>query len=232
MTDTSDTRQHFHEELEGLEDSLLDIAERAERMVGRAVQALMEDSMDLAIEVVNEDHEIDETYRRNHDEWIRLVARQGPMGGDLRLMAALLHMSITLERMGDQAVNIAKMVEITQGLPRSSRILGRIQEMSDLVRPMIRTAVHAFSQRDVEEARLLPAMDEPVDRLNRTMYREVLECGGDPELLEWATQMMLVSRALERIGDQAVDIGEQVAYLETGEYKEWSEEGIRSSGDH
>ena len=226
MTDTSDTRQHFHEQLEQLEDTMLDMAERAERMVHKAVTALVSDDPDLAAEVVAEDREVDEIYRRSHDEWIRLVARQAPVGSDLRVMAALLHLGVTLERMGDQAVNIAKMVEITEGLPRSTAILERIQEMSDLVRPMIRAAVHAFSQRDVEEARLLPAMDEPVDRLNRLTYRDVIECGRDPAMLEWATQMMLVSRALERVGDQAVDMGEQLAYIETGEFAEWSESGL------
>jgi phosphate transport system protein len=98
--------------------------------------------------------------------------------------------------------------------------------MGDLVRPMIRTGVEALVRRDLEEARLLPAMDEPVDRLNRNMYKEVVDCGPDPAMLEWATRMMMVSRALERIGDQVVDIAEQTAFLLTGEMMEFGEEVI------
>ncbi|MFO7548454.1 MAG: phosphate signaling complex protein PhoU [Acidimicrobiia bacterium] len=231
MTDQGDTRQHFHASLAELEESLLDVAERAERAVEKAVRALVAGDVELAAQVVAEDHEIDGIYRHAHDEWIRLVALQAPMGSDLRLLAALLHLGVTFERMGDQAVNVARIVEITQGLPRAARMLERIQEMGDLVRPMIHTAIHSFARRDVDEARLLPAMDEPVDRLNRTMYREVLECGNDPELLEWATQMMLVARALERVGDQAVDVGEQLAFLVTGEYTEWSQLPAGDGGD-
>ncbi|HEY7565786.1 MAG TPA: PhoU domain-containing protein, partial [Acidimicrobiia bacterium] len=126
-------------------------------------------------------------------------------------------------RMGDQCVNIAKLAQVTFGLPRSDRIVAQIREMGDLVRPMIRTGVEAFVRRDVDEARLLPAMDEPVDRLNRNLYKEVVDCGSDPQLLEWATRMMIVSRALERIGDQVVDVGEQVVYLVTGELQEFGE---------
>ncbi len=103
--------------------------------------------------------------------------------------------------------------------------------MADLVRPMLRTAAGAFLRRDADEARLLPAMDEPVDRINRNMYREVVACGSDPRLLEWATHMMMAARALERIGDQAVDIGEQVVYLVTGEYQEFSEEAFTARAD-
>jgi phosphate transport system protein len=101
--------------------------------------------------------------------------------------------------------------------------------MGDLVRPMIRTGVEALVRRDLDEARLLPAMDEPIDRLNRNMYKEVVDCGSDPGMLEWATRMMIVSRAIERIGDQVVDIAEQTAFLLTGEMMEFNEEGIAAS---
>jgi len=154
------------------------------------------------------------------------MARQQPMGGDLRLMSALLHLNVTLERTGDQCVNIAKLARLSEGLPMRSQIIEQIREMADLVRPMIRTAAEAFVRRDADEARLLPAMDEPVDRINRLMYREVVECAPDGKLIEWATHMMMAARALERIGDQAVDIGEQVVFLVTGEFHEFSEESF------
>lgn len=225
-----DVRSHFHQELEQLCETILEVAERADRMVGKSVEAVVRADPQLADQVVAEDEIIDRTYHASHNKWVDLIARQQPMGGDLRLMSVLLHLNVTLERMGDQCVNIATMAKVTHGLPRADRIVEQIQEMGDLVRPMIRTAVHAFVRRDPDEARLLPAMDEPVDRINRNMYREVVACGADPKLLEWATQMMMVSRALERVGDQAVDIGEQVVFLATGEYHDFDEQAFVGRG--
>jgi phosphate transport system protein len=219
----SDTRPHFHQELAALEQSLLNVADQAEQMVGMAVDAVCVPDMELAARVVALDSQIDRVYLDVHNRWIHLMALQQPMAGDLRMMSVLLHLNVTLERMGDQCVNIAKLAQVTFGLPRSERIIAQLREMGDLVRPMIRTGIEAFVRRDIDEARLLPAMDEPVDRLNRNLYKEVVDCGSDPQLLEWATRMMIVSRALERIGDQVVDVGEQVVYLVTGELQEFGD---------
>jgi phosphate transport system protein len=226
----TDTRSHFHQELQGLEDAMMDIAERAEHLVGMAVKALVEKDVDLADSVVQEDGNLDSAYLDAHTTWLNLMALQQPMGGDLRLMSALLHLNVTLERTGDQCVNIAKLAILCASLPSSQRILDQIREMGDLVRPMIRTASHSFIRRDADEARLLPAMDEPIDRINRNMYREVVACGPDPALLEWATHMMMAARALERIGDQAVDIGEQVVFLTSGEFEAFNEESFEDRG--
>jgi phosphate transport system protein len=227
----TDTRSHFHEELDSLEQAMLDVADRAERMAGLAVDALTNGNLELAARVRAGDAELDRIYLQTHNRWLNLMARQQPMGGDLRLMSALLHLNVTLERTGDQCVNIAKLAELAAGLPTRARMIEEIREMADLVRPMIRTAAEAFVRRDADEARLLPAMDEPVDRINRLMYREVVECAPDAKLLEWATHIMMAARALERIGDQAVDIGEQVVFLVTGEFHEFSEEGFAGRGD-
>lgn len=222
----SGVRSRFHNEMAALEDALLGVADQAEVMVGLAVEAVCLPDMDLAAQVVQLDVKIDQTYLDVHNRWMNLMALQQPMAGDLRMMSVLLHLNTTLERMGDQCVNIAKMAQVTYGLPRSETIITHIREMGDLVRPMIRTGVEALVRRDLDEARLLPAMDEPVDRLNRNMYKEVVECGPDPALLEWATRMMLVARALERIGDQVVDIAEQTAFLLTGDLMEFNEEAF------
>ena len=225
-----DQRTHFHAELEALEQSIHEIGDRAHDLIGKAVQALITGEVDLAGEVKEGDRVIDQMYLDIHNRWINLIARQQPMGADLRLMSVLLHMNVTLERTGDQAVNMAKLAELCQGLPNSERVNQQIQEMGDLVRPMLRTAIESFIRRDADEARLLPAMDEPVDRLNMGMYREVVALGADPKLLEWATHMMMAARALERIGDQAVDIGEQVVYLVTGELHDFNEEALDERG--
>lgn len=222
----TDTRSHFHQELDDLEKTLLGVADSAEDMVKRAVTSFVEGDLGLARDVIEDDNRIDETYLEVHNRWMNLMARQQPMGSDLRMMSVLLHMNTTLERMGDQCVNIAKMALATEGLPRVDAIAGNLREMSDLVRAMIRTGLESVIRRDADEARLLPAMDEPVDRLNRDMYQDVVLSGPDPKRLEWATKAMMVSRALERVGDQVVDIGEQLAFLLTGEMAEFDEAGL------
>lgn len=227
----TDTRSHFHQELEDLEKTLLGVADRAEEMVKLAVEAFTDGEVPKAHDVIARDDEIDQIYLDVHNRWLHLMARQQPMGSDLRMMSVLLHMNTTLERMGDQCVNISKMALATEGLPRVDVISDELREMSDLVRAMIRTGIEAVIRRDADEARLLPAMDEPVDRLNRDMYQEVVRSGPDLQRLEWATKAMMVSRALERVGDQVVDIGEQLTFLLTGEMAEFDEEGLIGIGD-
>lgn len=225
----SDHNSQFHDELDSLEQRLLDIIDTAEGMVGRAVESVVTGNIDLASEVIEADNAIDEENFQIHQDWTTLMARYQPLGPDLRRMAVLLHLNITFERMGDQCVNIAKITRLNEGLPSSQRICDLITEMGDLVRPMIRTAIEAFVRKDLDEARLLPAMDEPVDRINANMYREAVEVSGDKGMLEWATKMILVSRALERIGDQSVDFAEQTAYLITGDRLAFEEAGLSKS---
>ncbi len=225
----ADTRFRFHDELETLEQKLLSVADQAEQMVEMAVDAYTEGDLEAADRVIELDSVIDQTYLDVHNSWLHLMARQQPMGSDLRRMSMLLHMNTTLERMGDQTVNIAKMAHATTGLPRVDKIAEELREMGDLVRAMVRTGIEALVRRDADEARLLPAMDEPVDRLNRDMYQEVVKAGSDPARLEWAIKAMMVSRALERVGDQVVDIGEQLAFLLTGEMAEFDESGLGRS---
>lgn len=228
----SDHNLQFHTELEALEQRLLAIVDTAETMVEMAVKSVILNDQDLASKVILMDEDIDREYFEVHQAWTTLMARFQPMGSDLRRMTVLLHLNITFERMGDQCVNIAKMGQFAADLPSSDRICGIIQEMGDLVRPMIRTAIDAFIRKDVDEARLLPSMDEPVDRLNASMYREAVDVSEDKGVLEWATKMLLVARALERVGDQAVDFGEQTAYLITGERGGFDEAGlVRSAND-
>lgn len=231
MTDTKDTNIHFHQELDELERKVLSMVDRAEQMIEMAVQAVTTDDLELAQRVIDLDDGIDATYDDVHQSWTSLMARNQPLGSDLRKMTSLIQLNVTFERMGDQCVNIAKIAQFNQGLPRVERICEQIREMGDLVRPMVRTAIEAYVRGDVDEARLLPAMDHPVDRLNANMYKETVAVRDNPQLLEWATKMLMASRALERIGDQAVDFGEQTAYLITGERAEFVEEGIPGSAD-
>jgi phosphate transport system protein len=152
-----------------------------------------------------------------------LLALQTPVASDLRLLSAMLHIDLHLERIGDQAVNIAKTFLSVRHLPGSEQVSAHIREMGDIVRPMIRTAMEAFRTRDLELCLRLPEMDDPVDRLNLGMYREVAALADDPAQLEWGLRMLVLARNLERVGDNAVDVAEQVGFLLTGEFREFTD---------
>ncbi len=216
-------RRHFHEELESLELDVLGMGELADRALGQAIECLERDDLELADRVIAGDDELDERYISLERRTLELLALQTPVAVDLRLISVILHTNLHLERVGDMAVNIGKIVKVVHGLPRNQTILMTLDEMGGIARHMLRAAMEAFARRDLDLAQQLPAMDDPVDRLNRGMYREVASCAWDPQMLEWAIRMMVVSRQLERIGDHAVDIAEQVAFLLTGEFKEFTD---------
>jgi phosphate transport system protein len=216
-------RTRFHEELELLELDVLGMGELSERAVGNAVGALIDHEDTQAHAVVAADDEIDEKYISIETRILQVMALQTPVAGDLRLISAILHSNLHLERIGDMAVNIAKMYLSVRDLPTSQSIQAHIREMDDVVRPMIRTAMEAFRRRDLELCLRLPEMDDPVDRLNLGMYKEVAALAGDPELLNWGLRMILVARQLERVGDHSVDIAEQVGFLITGEFREFTD---------
>lgn len=219
------SRTRFHDELDQLESDIIAMGAMAEEAVGRAVESLVRRDAAVADEVVQGDDQIDDRYMSVERRILEILAMQTPVASDLRLVSAILHINLHLERVGDMAVNIAKMAKATMSLPASDQILGHLQEMSDVVRPMLRTAIEAFARRDLELCMRLPGMDDPVDRLNRGMYREVsaLAHREDGGLLEWGIRMNVVARQLERVGDHAVDIAEQVGFLLTGEFREFTD---------
>lgn len=225
-------RRHFHQELESLELDVLSLGELAEQALGRAMDALESRDRGSTDAIVAGDDEIDKRYLDVERRWLELLALQTPVATDLRLLSAIIHINLHLERIGDMAVNIAKIAGVTRDLPGNQTILTHLREMADVVRPMIRSSLEAFARRDLSLAQSLPEMDDPVDRLNRNMYREVAACAGEPEMLEWAIRMMVVSRQLERVGDHAVDIAEQVAFLLTGEFHEFSDASNGDADEH
>jgi phosphate transport system protein len=216
-------RKHFHEELEMLEADVIGMGELADRALGQAMECLENADLTLADAVIAGDDDLDSRYISLERRTLELLALQTPVAVDLRLISVILHTNLHLERVGDMAVNIAKIVKVVHGLPRNRTIETTLAEMGGIARHMMRAAMEAFARRDLDLAQQLPAMDDPIDRLNRGMYREVASCAWDPQMLEWAIRMMVVSRQLERIGDHAVDIAEQVAFLLTGEFKEFTD---------
>lgn len=217
------TRARFHEELEGLEHEILVMGELAERSVGRAIEALVARDDVIAQQVIEADDELDAHYLSVDRRTLEVLALQTPVAKDLRLISAILHINLHLERIGDMAVNIAKTDLSVRDLPRSEAIVAHVAEMGHLLQPMLRTAMEAFRTRDLDLCLQLPAMDDPIDRLNLGIYQEVAGLVGDEQRLQWGLRMVVVARQLERVGDQAVDIGEQVGFLLTGEFREFTD---------
>jgi phosphate transport system protein len=218
-----ETRTQFHRELERMELELLTLGELASSAVRRSVDAVLEHDDALAQAVIAADDEIDQLYLALDHGIISLLALQAPVAADLRLVSVIMHSSLHLERIGDQAVNVAKVYLVTKELPGSATIVQQIGEMGDVVVGMVRTAMEALRRRDLELCMRLPGMDDPVDRLNRNMHFEVAKLADDRGALEWGMHMNLAARALERVGDNAVDIGEQVSFLLTGEFREFTD---------
>jgi phosphate transport system protein len=216
-------RPHFHEKLDEMELRLLTLGELAGNAVGNAVEAVVEHDDDRAERVIAGDDEIDRIYLELDNGILSLLALQAPVAADLRLVSVIMHSSLHLERIGDQAVNVAKVYRFTKEMPRSATIVQQIGEMGDIVVEMVRVAMDALRRRDLELCTRLPKMDDPVDRLNRNMHFEVAKLADDPRALDWGMHMNLAARALERVGDNAVDIGEQVSFLVSGEFREFTD---------
>jgi phosphate transport system protein len=217
------TRESFHETLQKIELQLLELGELAGSAVQRAVEAVSERDDDKAMKVIADDDAIDQLYLEIDNGTLSLLALQSPVAADLRLISAIIHSCLHLERVGDQAVNVAKLYLATRDDAGSDAMRGQIREMGELVVQMLRTAMEAFAKRDLELCQRLPAMDDPVDRLNRKTHLEALKLADDPGALDWGLHMNMAARALERVGDNAVDIGEQVNYLVTGEFREFTD---------
>jgi phosphate transport system protein len=218
------TRQHFQQELHTLEEQALGALDLVIGALDRTMEALHHQDIELAAIVILDDDRLDGRYLEVHQGILSLLALQAPVASDLRTVAALLHVIKHAERMGDQCVNIAKMLPLSgHEPPTDAETLEKIEQMGRLVRSEVEQAKQAFSLRDVDLAEDLVRQDEQVNCLNREIFRRAVEIGTDDDLREWAMTMMLVSRALERIGDNAVDIGEQVAFVVTGLFREFSD---------
>jgi phosphate transport system protein len=216
-------RISFQEELEQLGDWLQAEGELVLRSLRAAVEAVCAQDAELADEVIVFDDEIDELYLAIHQGIELLLARQTPVASDLRLVLALLHDNLHVERMGDLCVTIAKLTKLTRDLPPDAQLLEGFREMGDRAEQMIRVALASLRDRDLGAAESLLELDELIDRANRRVVTHLLERGETEEQREWGLRMLLVSRCLERIGDHAVDVGEQTAFLVTGEFREFTD---------
>jgi phosphate transport system protein len=217
-------RVEYQEELDRLEASALGGLDLVSSAVSRTLEAIEHQDVELAQIVVADDDRIDGRYLEVHQALITLLATQSPVATDLRLISALLHVLKNVERMGDQCVNICKMIPLTGNEPPADQEMVKlILTMGSQSKTLISQAKRAFEGRDIELAQDLVRQDDVVDNLNRECFRLALEIGDDADKREWAMTMLLAARAIERIADNAVDIGEQVAFVVTGLFREFED---------
>jgi phosphate transport system protein len=216
-----ETRHVFRESLKDLENQVLGGLDLVMTQLDRALEAISYQDVELAGMVEADDDRIDGRYLEVHQGILSLIARQAPVAGDLRIVAALLHVIRCIERMGDQCVNIAKLVPLSgYESPKDKDMLDAIERMGQLARGQVSQAKEAIAGRNVELAQDLARQDEEVNRLNRDIFKRAVEVGDNLDMREWAMFMILVARCIERVGDNTVDIAEQIVFVVTGLFRE------------
>jgi phosphate transport system protein len=221
----TEVRVEFHERLAELEQETLRTADLAADALGQAIEAVVNGDVELAAMVVVNDDAIDGRYLEVHQGILSLMARQAPVATDLRLIAALLHTIVHVERIGDQCVNISKLVPLMGEAPANSGdILDKIEAAGAQARDQIKQAQLAFRDRNLKLAEDLVSQDDLIDRLNREIFNAAVDLGGsDHDVREWAAHAVLIARNIERIGDNTVDIGEQIAFVISGLFREFTD---------
>jgi phosphate transport system protein len=221
------SRTQYREELAGLETRTLEGLDLVVTQIDRVVEAAQQQDIELAEWVISDDDRIDGRYLEVHQHILSMLALQAPVAGDLRVIAALLHTIKHIERMGDQCVNVAKLLPLAgHEPPRHPELLAKLIQMGRLARAEVIQSKQAFVMRDATLAEDLVLQDREINRLNREIFRGAVDIGDDPDVREWAMTVTMMARAFERIGDNAVDIGEQVAFVVSGLFREFSDSSL------
>ncbi|MHB8659941.1 MAG: phosphate signaling complex protein PhoU [Solirubrobacteraceae bacterium] len=217
-------RHQFHEALKALEQQTLGGLDLVTQQLDRSLEAVNHQDVELAAIAIADDDRVDGRYLEVHHGVLSLLATQTPVATDLRVVAALLHIIRCVERMGDQCVNIAKLVPLSgHESPKDQEMLDAIERMGRLARSQVLQARESFAGRNVELAQDLARQDAEINRLNRGIFKRAVDIGGDVEIREWAMFMILVARCLERVGDNTVDIAEQTVFVVSGLFRELSD---------
>jgi phosphate transport system protein len=217
-------RLHLRDEIRALEKRALGGMEIVADQLDRTLRVIVDRDSAMADLVIADDDRIDGRFLEVHQEILTLIARQAPVATDLRLLAALLDVIRRIERMGDQCVNVCKVLLLSPAPPSDDlRLTDRLLEMTRKARAIAVESSKAFAARDVQAAERLCQVDDEIDDLNREVFQIAVALAGDPDAREWAMRMTQVARALERIGDNAVDIGEETAFVASGVYREFED---------
>lgn len=220
----SEARRQFRVQLAELEERAMGALDLVIVELEQTIEALEHQDIELGQIVVQTDHDLDARCVEIHQGLLSLLALQAPVAGDLRLVAALLHLIKYTERMGNQCVSIVGLLPLAgHEPPVQSEIHRRLVQMGHFARAEVVQCRRSFSERNVPMAEDLVTRDRDINRLNREIFRLAVQAGGGGDAREWAMIMTLVARAFERIGDNAVDIGEQTVFVVTGLFREFSD---------
>ena len=217
MGDNPKAHDKFHHEIEDLKERLLKMAKLAEAALDQSVTALWTRDSNLAREVIRGDKAINNLEEELDTACVRIVALYQPVATDLRQVMAVDHLIVELERLGDLAVNVAEEVLNLEQLP-PAELHRDLSRMTKMVQSMIRDSLRSFITQDAVLAREVCKQDDEVDYLDRTLIHELLEyMGRSREAVAVGHSQITVIRNLERAGDHATNIAEQVVYMVEGE---------------
>jgi phosphate transport system protein len=209
--------------LDRVEAQLQEEGQRVISAIHGAIRALQNRDVELADEVIAFDDEIDGQFLAIQGAVTALLALQTPVARDLRLLLAILHINLLLERSADGCVTVAKLSRLVADADPDPALVAVLVEMGDRAEEMVRVALDSFAKRDLAGAESLVELDELIDRANRRFVERLVDVMAEPDLREWGLRMVVVARTIERIGDRAVDIGEQTAYLLTAQFREFTD---------
>ncbi|MEI6136193.1 MAG: phosphate signaling complex protein PhoU [Chloroflexota bacterium] len=209
-------REQFQRQLASLHDSVIEMGSMVERAMDRAMQSLMDRDIVLARAVVEDDKDINAVGYHLQNACISLLAQQAPMAGDLRIIVSVTAIMSDLERMGDHAQGIAKIVVMMQDEPLVKPLID-LPIMANRAKEMLRNSIQAFVDQDTDAAYRVGAADDEVDRLYDQIYADLIQIMiGDPTTIEPSTHLLWVAHNLERIADRATNIAERTVYSATG----------------
>jgi phosphate transport system protein len=215
-------RGAFQRDLDGLEGLVAELGGLAEGSLRQALLAFADEDLGVCEAVIAGDDAVDERFAAVEREALLLIARQAPVASDARLLTGAMHIGLRLERIGDLGVNVAELTKLAAGLPRDPVVLQDLREMGATALAMVHEVMRAFGERDAGACLELPVTDDRVDDLNRSVLERVLSIETPRERRRWGVYMDELARQLERAGDHAVDIAEQVWFVITGERREFT----------
>lgn len=221
MAQGTDYRANFHDELDGIRDTIVRLAAHVTEAIPRATTSLVDNNLQLAQEVISGDDALDLLSLEIEERCYAAITLQQPMASDMRSIVTAMKINGEYERSGDLAVNICKGVRRSYGISLSPKLRGLITAMSDEAVRLTRLSVDAYAERHVGLAAALPDIDDRLDSLQSEFISAIFEAHDNKELeVPETVQLALIARYYERIGDHAVNIGERVQYLITGESPE------------
>jgi len=213
-------RTAFHKKLREIQDDVLVMGSMVEKATISSVKALKERDLDLAHEIISGDLKINQKRFEIEEKCIQLIATQQPMASDLRTIVSVLNIITEVERIGDHAEGIAKIVVMVGDEPPLKPLMD-IPRMAEKTTDMLHRSLNAFVERDADTARKIVAEDDEVDNLYDQVFRELLTfMAEDPKTITRATRLIWVAHNLERSADRVTNICERVVYMITGKVEE------------